>query len=338
MMKKFTLLTALVFVVAASFAKAPRKPINIPSVQSAAALNTRHIDVKQESTQAVGDTLLWMPVLRRLMVNATDMATFAIHAYDQDMLANNAGTIATTSFGVYYGLPGASDIFDASQGDVDTGFAFLATSWFSAPATADNWLTFGPLTVPAAGANLRWKLLEFDNDFRDGYSVMINTAGPAPADFTGGTTLLTVPDNDPSTEGDTMMTQIAPVSISGATFGGQQIYIGFHHTANDQFIIGLDGFLLKEGSAVGINEINGLANISVYPNPSTGIINIRNAGVKEAYTVYIYNSVGQVVFTEKYNEFTNAKIDLGNQPTGFYNVRIENEKGSMTKSIMVSNK
>ena len=79
-------------------------------------------------------------------------------------------------------------------------------------------------------------------------------------------------------------------------------------------------------------------NIEVFPNPSNGIINIMNYGERGLFTVSVFNPVGQLVYSEKYNEFSQASVDLRNQPSGIYSVRIESEKESVTKSIIISNK
>jgi hypothetical protein len=65
---------------------------------------------------------------------------------------------------------------------VDTGNYFGCYSWFTTVAQADDWFIFGPVTIPDMGATLRWQHLIPDNDFRDGYEVLVSTS-PESFDF-----------------------------------------------------------------------------------------------------------------------------------------------------------
>lgn len=88
---------------------------------------------------------------------------------------------------------------------------------------------------------------------------------------------------------------------------------------------------------VGLNNVHSNNGIDVYPNPSNGIINIRNSGAKEKFNVKIYNALGQVVYSEMFNKFFTT-VDLSHQPSGIYHVRLEGELQIISKSIMISNK
>lgn len=73
-------------------------------------------------------------------------------------------------------------------------------------------------------------------------------------------------------------------------------------------------------SNIFINE-NGLkSNLSrIYPNPTSGIININIENIKN---IFVVNQIGETVFkTEKTNE-----INLGNLPKGIYFIKVTNDK------------
>ncbi len=336
-MKKISTLICLLLVVLTGFAQAPRKLAHYLEANSSANSSGRLINSAQ-TNPATGDTLLWMPK-SLVEVNTTDIASFGTHIYDVDGLTPNPSSIQTFSFGVYSAYPG-DPFYDSSQGDVDSGRAFLSTSYFTAPATANNWLTFGPITVPSSGATLQWKFAVLDNFFRDGYSVVISKTGFTPADFAAGTVIYSVADNSPSTANDTVLTNSPQININSAAFLNQQVYLGFHHTATDKYILVLDAFLMRAASApTGIEQFSdNSASLytEVYPNPSNGIINVSN-NIKGAFTVNIYNAVGQSVFTEKYHDISNAVADLSNQPAGVYNVCIKSEKEYITRSVVIGN-
>src|ERR1043165_4237517 len=114
------------------------------------------------STRATGDTLFYCP-LPSYSVNSTDAPSFQLVSEDIDMLnTNNPGV--PMDFGVVYstdstligGVPSQDNFYHpwetpAPAGN-DPAFFWWATSWFSPVGVADNWLMFGPITVPAGGA------------------------------------------------------------------------------------------------------------------------------------------------------------------------------------------
>jgi hypothetical protein len=76
---------------------------------------------------------------------------------------------------------------------------------------------------------------------------------------------------------------------------------------------------------------------TVYPNPSTGVLNIvNNKSVKEISLLQILNSIGQIVFEETIT--SNYKnIDLSKLSNGVYFVKIVSDKQSVIKRVVLSN-
>lgn len=208
-------------------------------------------------TMASGDTLMLYTVTD-LFVNPTDSAAFSLAVEDVDGLTPNAQSIQVTSYGAFYSTE-PNDI-DASQGDVDTALFLLATSWFTAPGQADNWFIAGPITIPAAGADLTWKDRIFDLNFKDGYEVRLSTTGGTSADFTSPA-VYTIADN---AAGLDTIWSARSYTIDGATFGGQQVYVAFRHTANDQYIFGLDKIMMTEstGAVLTFDDCGGATDIN----------------------------------------------------------------------------
>ncbi len=86
-------------------------------------------------------------------------------------------------------------------------------------------------------------------------------------------------------------------------------------------------------SAVGINQyLNLNSNISIYPNPSNGIINITNT--KNIDELKVSDMLGQVVYEAKPNATTNATLQLTN--AGVYFISITAGKELSTKKVIVS--
>jgi PKD repeat protein len=74
---------------------------------------------------------------------------------------------------------------------------------------------------------------------------------------------------------------------------------------------------------VGIDEIDGFANISISPNPFSNEINIDFANsANKPNEFLIYNLLNQEILKISINEFENyKKIDLSNLPKGIYTIK-----------------
>ena len=81
--------------------------------------------------------------------------------------------------------------------------------------------------------------------------------------------------------------------------------------------------------ALGLKE-NALAsdNISVYPNPTKGLVTVNSTTAVKAITVY--DTTGKQISARKTNT-----VDLSNQAKGVYLVQVQTENGSTTKKVMV---
>jgi len=93
------------------------------------------------------------------------------------------------------------------------------------------------------------------------------------------------------------------------------------------------GIRLKLGNGQGFDiEEATLNGVSVYPNPSTGIVNIdfENNG---SYTIEVTNIIGEIVLLKDIN--SNSTIDLTNFDKGTYLVKVSNSELSKTERIVV---
>jgi hypothetical protein len=87
---------------------------------------------------------------------------------------------------------------------------------------------------------------------------------------------------------------------------------------------------------VAVPTVDGVADVTIYPNPSKGQL-FLNGPVKNAH-VTVINTVGQTIYTNTFSSLDNAKIDLGAQADGIYTVSIQTESGVVTRNIMVSSR
>ncbi|TYB76448.1 T9SS type A sorting domain-containing protein [Bizionia myxarmorum] len=72
-----------------------------------------------------------------------------------------------------------------------------------------------------------------------------------------------------------------------------------------------------------------LETVSIYPNPVSGILNIRTS--QDIRSVALYDMLGKTIIQE-----TNAKqLDLSNYQSGIYLLKIVTDKGEITKKIVI---
>jgi choice-of-anchor B domain-containing protein len=79
---------------------------------------------------------------------------------------------------------------------------------------------------------------------------------------------------------------------------------------------------------VGVNEINSDNSLVCYPNPTNGILTVRNAD-NDAQTVQLFDSVGKLVLQQNLKS-GNGRLDLSVLSKGVYTLRC----GSQTRTII----
>lgn len=87
-----------------------------------------------------------------------------------------------------------------------------------------------------------------------------------------------------------------------------------------------------------VNEFELGTIISLYPNPSTGMIHLSIAEENvDALTVTVYNMLGEEVYTGKISSgATSFSIDLSNEAEGVYLVTVNSPVSSVSKKVILS--
>jgi hypothetical protein len=77
--------------------------------------------------------------------------------------------------------------------------------------------------------------------------------------------------------------------------------------------------------------------LEVFPNPSSGNITVRyNGSLSVRSSVQIFNSIGELVFSETFSpNQTELKIDRLNLPAGYYVLKFHNDSNLIVKKIIV---
>lgn len=85
-------------------------------------------------------------------------------------------------------------------------------------------------------------------------------------------------------------------------------------------------------ACVGIQEA-GASAFSLYPNPSTGLLNINLS--QENSTVEVFDVLGNKVAGQKFNTSGTVQIDLSNQPQGVYFVQVTNGTQKSAQKVIL---
>ena len=348
MKKIYTIITLLTVALAVNAQSGLRTGVNIPAnIQVAPNQTPKIIHNAPSSTQAQGDTVFAFDGNYVYDWNSTLPATFAFAYEDLDggqmaapMMSSAFGP--TSDFVFFFDIDPTSPIL---YGHADTVFFGGACSWFNPLGAADNWFCMGPITVPATGGTLSWRHNFPDGDYRDGYEILVNTAGITSGDFSNPA-VFTVGDNAPSTAGDTVNTPYTVFnqrSVDVSAYAGQDIYIAFHHNANDMFILYITDIILTEGPlSVVSTEGNNLSLNQNVPNPANGSSMITYSLVDNSDVLFnICDVAGKVVYTENLaNQSVGAhRLDINTTELAdgiyFYSLTANGQK--VTRKMVVAN-
>lgn len=296
--------------------------------------NSYYINVVQSSTTDTCYTRL-ITDLGSYYVDPVDQANFAFNFYDQDQATGNSAI--NPPFDGDWQL-----LYTVDTVTGDTNNFLAATSWFDTPVQADNWFTFGPLTIQNDTVVVSWWHQYLDNGFRDGYEVLVSPVGPTPANFqTVNVSLYNVTDNDASTDGDTVWTPQGVV-IDAAAYVGAQVYIAFHHFGNDQFVVMVDDIWVQDCDTINTvitgTKSNNHDQMVIVPNPSNGEFFLNyQFSTKENLNITIMDAMGRIVFEQSVSEADGGmlRLNLENNAQGIYHARIQHGDSVAVKKLVI---
>jgi hypothetical protein len=90
-------------------------------------------------------------------------------------------------------------------------------------------------------------------------------------------------------------------------------------------------------STVGVDNINVEESFNVYPNPSTGFVNIDLKGaLTQNATLEVFNAMGQKVLSQIYTDVVGKfEIDLSGNAKGVYNIKLTVDGQVVSKRIVL---
>jgi PQQ-dependent dehydrogenase (s-GDH family) len=109
---------------------------------------------------------------------------------------------------------------------------------------------------------------------------------------------------------------------------GQSIYLINNGGATDKITV------YQYDTTTSINNYNSqLKNVELFPNPTTGKVNIDLKEKKSNINLHITNAIGQVIFSKSYTSTNFINLDL-DSPKGVYFLQLETDGGLITRKII----
>jgi hypothetical protein len=94
--------------------------------------------------------------------------------------------------------------------------------------------------------------------------------------------------------------------------------------------------LTTNPEVVGIPELEAMAGLSVYPNPSSGILYLNTAGLKTPCSVAVHDLLGRCMQVIDVSAGTPLQaLDLSSMPDGLYFLRISSGKQHFTEKVLI---
>jgi len=93
---------------------------------------------------------------------------------------------------------------------------------------------------------------------------------------------------------------------------------------------------IKQDASVGINDVNMLNNIRIYPNPTTGIVTISSN--QAIASIDVFDVTGKLVYNKTNIKQNITSLNLSNLSNGIYFIHAQTENGGVSKSKVVVSK
>jgi len=126
-------------------------------------------------------------------------------------------------------------------------------------------------------------------------------------------------------------------TIYTSNYGGQYYYYFYNWTVQKESFICESNPEEVVASIVGIEELEAVANLEVYPNPASDVLNITfNSINAEKLSLEIINALGQVVISEQIanQSNTNLQYSVNDLESGVYSLRITADSNETTASFV----
>jgi hypothetical protein len=130
--------------------------------------------------------------------------------------------------------------------------------------------------------------------------------------------------------GDNSAIDLSPTPVH--TFPGEGVY-----TVSVKLISSC-GWIIDTLSSqiVGINELNiNKEDLLVFPNPSSGMVTIKNKAGLAMKQISVYNVVGQLIYNKAAGNAQQHTLQLDGVASGIYTIKIMTDKGNVTRRLEI---
>jgi len=232
------------------------------------------------------------------------------------------------------GYTGAFIVFNSLATDPLVGTAWAAHTgdkviacFNSMPPIAPNndWLISPRIQLGATGNSLTfWAKSAASAYPNERFKIGISTTGTAVANFTVISTGAYIQTTATWTQ----------YTYNLDAYAGQNVYISLNCISNDQFALLIDDYKV---TAATLSTSDFFAtNFSVYPNPSTGLVNLASKNNTAINTIQITDLNGRVVRNINTKGVSETQINISDLTAGMYFLNVQTDSGSGTTKIIRS--
>lgn len=203
---------------------------------------------------------------------------------------------------------------------------------FSGPGVSPN--TFTPSTA-GAGVHTALYMYTDTNGCSGSDSTVITVFANPTVTASANPATVCTDDANVTLTGSPAGGTFTGTSVTGNNFDpsvGPGNYNIFYNYTDVNGCSGSDGFSVTVNACVGINEVS-TEEFNLFPNPSTGVINLN---LPEAgSTVEVVDVLGNVIVAKNFTNSGATQLDLSSQPNGVYFVRVTNGTSKEVKRLVI---
>ena len=172
-------------------------------------------------------------------------------------------------------------------------------------SAANNWLISDKVTIGTGSEFKLWVLSPKTSSWgTETYNILVSTTDNNTTSFSAIAT------------GEDAPSSWTQKTYSLSSYSGQDIYVAIQHTSANKFMFWVDDIEIT--GATTDNQIVENKNISIYPNPTNGMIILTNALNSD---IQISDINGRVIIS-KHIDTNNQQLDISNFDKGTYIVKI----------------
>ncbi|MGQ1948801.1 Ig-like domain-containing protein [Geofilum sp. OHC36d9] len=268
-------------------------------------------------------------------VTVSEAGTYTVTVTDENACSNSASVELTVNSLPIVDLPTTEEICDGDEITFDAGEGFSAYAW-SNNSSAEQ-------TVTVSEAGTYTVTVTDENACSNSASVEL-TANSLPVVDLGDDVTITTAESVTLDAGEGFATYVwndasidQTLVVNGASIeAGEYEYSVLVTDANS--CSNSDTIMVTTNAATGINSpaLNDLVNI--YPVPTRDYINLNFLKAKDNLTIELINVTGSLIYKNKLGNIhanENFQIDVRNNSTGMYYLKIYSDNFSVTKKVMI---